>query len=526
MDSEKIFPNRRILLAFFAIILFTLAFRIGSLPLKFEEPRRALVATEMMVSGNYTAPTINGEFYYNKPPLFNWMLAGLFKTLGHDEWVERLPSLLSIIGLSLLNFFFFRKKLGNEIAGLASLFFVLAGHMLFYFSFQGEIDMTFSFVVYTQILCIIHFFEKRNFTLLFFTSYLLMTIGFLMKGLPSIAFQGLTLLGIFIWNKQFLKLFLPSHFLAFIVSISVLTGYFYLYSNYNDPELLIARLTTESARRTTESGGIIALIIQLIKFPLLLLMLMLPWSLLVGGMRDLKKAYENKWIRYIIAFLVFNLPIYWISAGVRDRYLYMFLPFLLSILAFSSVHFIRNRRKMISHIVVGLVLLLILVFIVLPFLQPVSAIYSVIIVGLLVGIGYFIRTIQIHPIFGLMIIMLTLRLYYNEVVFPLRVDDPKNIEAYAPAYKIIDIIGDEELVFVSKKNVTEAQLPFREPVLIEEIERLPYQLSYYYSSKTSKILSWSDTEPNTGYFLKIGKDDGRSVYDFVMEGRAFSLIKK
>jgi 4-amino-4-deoxy-L-arabinose transferase-like glycosyltransferase len=527
MDSIKILPqNKNLLFLFIIAILFILLFRLGALPLKFEEPRRALVATEMMISGNYVAPTINGEFYYNKPPLFNWILAGLFETLGQKEWVERLPTVLSIISLSLINFLFFRRRIGTEVAALSSLFFVLAGHMLFYFSFQGEIDMTYTFVVYCQILSIIYFFEKRKYFPLFIISYLLMTIGFMMKGLPSIAFQGLTLAGLFVWEKRFWKLFHLGHVIAVFIAGALFTSYFFLYSQHNDPELLISRLTVESARRTTDSGGFGTFIIQLIKFPLLLLMLMLPWSLLIIGIRDIKSAWTNKWIKYSLLFLLFNLPLYWISEGARDRYLYMFLPFLLNVLVFLSYLFFVKYTRTISWFAAAFIVLLSVVFIVLPFVQPVPILYSVIAILILAILGIASYSNKIHPVFSLMLMMILLRFYYNEVVFPLRIADPKNIEAYAPAFRIIEIVGDSEVKFLSDKISSEAKLPFRESVVIEEIERLPYQLSYYYSSRTNKILKWVGTEPDSGYFIQIGQGDTRSVYDFEMEGREFSLIKK
>ncbi|MBK6949317.1 MAG: hypothetical protein IPH16_15755 [Haliscomenobacter sp.] len=80
---------------------------LGKAPLYLEEPRRALVAMEMLASGNYWASTLFGEWYYNKPPLFNWVLL-LFAWLGGGfrEWALRLPTVLSVAGLAVLLFLF------------------------------------------------------------------------------------------------------------------------------------------------------------------------------------------------------------------------------------------------------------------------------------------------------------------------------------------------------------------------------------------------------------------------------------
>ena len=48
---------------------------IRSNPARWEEPRRCLVAMEMIASGDYIVPTVMGETYLKKPPLYNWLIA-------------------------------------------------------------------------------------------------------------------------------------------------------------------------------------------------------------------------------------------------------------------------------------------------------------------------------------------------------------------------------------------------------------------------------------------------------------------
>ncbi|MEO0338168.1 MAG: hypothetical protein AAF242_03045, partial [Bacteroidota bacterium] len=61
--------------AFYVLLLFGLFGALDIMDLRGEEPRRALVAWEMIQSGNYWQPRIQDWPYYNKPPIFNWMLA-------------------------------------------------------------------------------------------------------------------------------------------------------------------------------------------------------------------------------------------------------------------------------------------------------------------------------------------------------------------------------------------------------------------------------------------------------------------
>ena len=56
-----------------------------------DEAIRSLVAQEMLWSGNYVAPTMHGDTYLNKPPLWNWILAISFYLHGEaSEWLAAL----------------------------------------------------------------------------------------------------------------------------------------------------------------------------------------------------------------------------------------------------------------------------------------------------------------------------------------------------------------------------------------------------------------------------------------------------
>ncbi len=528
--SPDIFPKNKFFTLFLIVsILFLLTCRLNYLPLKYEEPRRALIATEMLISSSLWSPTVNGAFYYNKPPLFNWILAGFFKTFGFHNWVERLPTLLAIIGISLVNFFFFRKRIGQQIASVSSIFFVLSGHMLFYFSFQGEIDMTYSFVVYLQAICIIHGFEKKRWNELFICSYLLMTIGFMMKGLPSIVFQGLTLIGIFASNKAFKKLFQIPHITGIILSSSLLFGYFYMYSFDNNPELLLAKLTVESTSRTTAASSVADYIFQLGKFPLLIFIIMLPGStfLLLGRKYQWKQMLENKWIKYCLIFVAFNIPLYWVSPGTRDRYIYMFLPFLYNILFFLAFKSINQYGRQIRLGLFILSWVLVAGLMVIPFfIESIPFHWTMIAVFLMLTICFLLHKRLLHNLLGIMLIMMALRLYYDQVVFPIRALSEHNIAATEHAGKVCRLTQGKDLVFFGDSQKTEVKLPFRKPVTIKEIERLPHQFSYYYSSAVGKIIKWTDHVPENQSYITSQKNAIHLpvCYTFQMEGRTFVLV--
>lgn len=60
-----------------------------------DEPRYAQVAREMLRSGDYITPHLNGEPWLEKPPLYYWLAAASFRLFGVTEWSARLPSALA-----------------------------------------------------------------------------------------------------------------------------------------------------------------------------------------------------------------------------------------------------------------------------------------------------------------------------------------------------------------------------------------------------------------------------------------------
>lgn len=69
-----------------------LAWRV---PLAIDETRYLTVAWEMLSSGHWVLPQLNGEPYSHKPPLLFWLLALGWQALGVNEWWPRLVPALA-----------------------------------------------------------------------------------------------------------------------------------------------------------------------------------------------------------------------------------------------------------------------------------------------------------------------------------------------------------------------------------------------------------------------------------------------
>lgn len=346
--------------------------------LRGEEPRRALVAWEMLQSGNYLQPTIQGEPYYNKPPLFNWLIAGFYQLFGTGNWVVRLPSLIAYVLWGYVNFRVVRHYVNRPTALYSTLFFFTAAHYLFFGTvLAGELDLLYGFIVYLQGVAIFHFFRQRKWFALFLVSYLLVSVGFMTKGIPSIAYQGLTFIGLAIFGKwifaggsslgfrpqsskepeksiasdhdtatlrskkinlQIRWLFNWQHILGAIIGLSPVVCYFWYYDQqYGNGLLYLFNLLEEASQKSVTEGKLLDILKHLIELPFQFLTDHLPWILILpyGIWKGWhKEAFTHPFLRFCLVFFGINVILYWLSPGTRIRYFYGLVPFFFIPLAY------------------------------------------------------------------------------------------------------------------------------------------------------------------------------------------------
>jgi len=105
-----------------------------------DEGRYAEVAREMLASGDFVTPRLNGFKHFTKPPMQYWMTALAFRLFGVNEWTARLWTAFTG-ALGLLVVLFTMRRLFGAQAGLAAVA-VLAGSLYYvFFSQVGTIDM-------------------------------------------------------------------------------------------------------------------------------------------------------------------------------------------------------------------------------------------------------------------------------------------------------------------------------------------------------------------------------------------------
>ena len=121
-----------LLLAFAAVWFSNLEYRKLVNP---DEGRYAEIPREMVASGDWTTPRLNGIKYFEKPALQYWATATAYELFGLHEWTARLWSALTGFLGVLMVYFTGRRLFGRQAGGNAalvlasSLLWVLIGHI-------------------------------------------------------------------------------------------------------------------------------------------------------------------------------------------------------------------------------------------------------------------------------------------------------------------------------------------------------------------------------------------------------------
>ncbi len=83
-----------------------------------DEGRYVGVAWEMLRSGDWLTPTLNGLPYFHKPPLFYWITAGALELLGYHEFAARVAPILGATLGAMALFLFLRRWVSERSARL------------------------------------------------------------------------------------------------------------------------------------------------------------------------------------------------------------------------------------------------------------------------------------------------------------------------------------------------------------------------------------------------------------------------
>ncbi len=189
-------------------ILFT-ALWFGTLEsrklVKPDEGRYGEIPREMVATGDWLTPRLNGFKYFEKPPLQYWATAAGYKVFGEHQWTVRLwPALTGFLGILFTGFV--AARLFGATAGWVaasvlggSLLYVLLGHV-------AVLDMSLSVFLASAIFAFVLAQrddaspqETRNWM---WSAYALLALAVLTKGLIGMVLPAATLVAYTLWQRD------------------------------------------------------------------------------------------------------------------------------------------------------------------------------------------------------------------------------------------------------------------------------------------------------------------------------------
>jgi 4-amino-4-deoxy-L-arabinose transferase-like glycosyltransferase len=109
-----------------------------------DEPRFALIARDMVATGNWLIPQVGGDVYAEKPPFFFWIVGAFYWLTGSLRTALLLPGVLGGMGVVMLTYDLARR-LWNRTIGFAAALMLLASVQFVWQARQGQIDATLCF---------------------------------------------------------------------------------------------------------------------------------------------------------------------------------------------------------------------------------------------------------------------------------------------------------------------------------------------------------------------------------------------
>ena len=209
--------------SFYSVIFWTSALILFFWALSYRglwtaEGRWAEIVREMLLTGDFFHPRINGVPYFDKPLLSYWFIALITKITGRfDEWTVRLPSAVSGL-LVLWATVSLGRRLWSARIGRTAGWILMTTYGFLFRARTGEADMEYLAAISIAVAWYWMRREKFNF-ITWLVFYLVCFSGAQTKGLAAIAMPVFAILPDIIEKRRWRILLTPSHYLALVIGI-------------------------------------------------------------------------------------------------------------------------------------------------------------------------------------------------------------------------------------------------------------------------------------------------------------------
>lgn len=299
-------------------VLFFYCLWLGQYPLFTpDEGRYSEVAREMVASGDYITPRINGVPFLDKPVLYYWLQAFAIQLFGIKEWALRLfPALFGMMGCLLT--YVCGRHLFDRSTGLLSALVLATTPLYFAGAHYANLDLEVAVLISASLLCFVTGILTSNHRRAFiFSAWVFVALAFLTKGLMALAFPALIgILWMLLANR--LTAIKQLHLILGLFLFCLIVFPWYFLVQKANPDFLHYFFITQQVTRFLSKGefnnkGPFWFYIPVILFGFF------PWTIFLW--QSLKESIINVWqdkkehtielfllIWVIIIFLFFSIP--------------------------------------------------------------------------------------------------------------------------------------------------------------------------------------------------------------------------
>lgn len=298
--------------------------RLTTLPLRGEETRRAMVAREILWTGDWIVPRQQGEPFLSRPPLGSYPIALLALVLGDaTPLATRLPTAIATLLTALLVYGYARQFLSATGAMGAGLGYASMGQVM-QLGQIAETEAVFTLLVSGSLL-LWHWGYSAGWSKMWTWSvaYLLVGLGALAKGPQAPVYFGGTVGVFLLYQRQWRELFSPAHFVGIAVGAAVLGGWQLAFIQQVGWESVDEVWVSDVGLRFVDQTWLTT-IVHLLTFPGEVWIYLLPSSFLLLAYlhpalwREVKS--KHAWLLFVVIAIAVTFPTCWIVPGAKPRY--------------------------------------------------------------------------------------------------------------------------------------------------------------------------------------------------------------
>jgi 4-amino-4-deoxy-L-arabinose transferase-like glycosyltransferase len=206
--------NNLFFLAFLGGVGFLLFFNLWGRHLENRDYLRyAEVAREMIRSGDWIVPRINGEIYLHKPPLLLWLIALPSSIYGSvTPFLARLPSALFAWIGAIVVYLWGRRIWGKDRDGLIGAGILISSYLYFWQARIARTDMVFSILILLSLYFFYLSYQKEKSHGLYIFCFVFMAMAGFTKGPIGVIFPFHIIL-LFLLRQRRLGLLIQKEFL-------------------------------------------------------------------------------------------------------------------------------------------------------------------------------------------------------------------------------------------------------------------------------------------------------------------------